>query len=50
MRFDAQAFCAHEHGRDHFVTIDDNFRRKLVLTGIVPADVIVAPKQAIAKI
>ncbi|ULK98753.1 hypothetical protein [Bradyrhizobium sp. I71] len=48
---DAQAFWGHEYyGADHFVTSDDNFRRKLVLTCKVPADTILTPMEARAKI
>ncbi|MBZ9604261.1 hypothetical protein [Phyllobacterium chamaecytisi] len=51
MLCDAQAFWAHlYYVRDHFVTSDDNFRRKLVLIGMIPADSILTPRQAVGKI
>lgn len=51
MLCDAQAFWGREYyGKDHFVTSDDNFRKKLVVTGKVPADTILTPIEAIARI
>jgi hypothetical protein len=51
MLCDAQAFWGHEYYRkDHFVTNDSNFRKKLVITGKVTADTILTPLEARAKI
>jgi hypothetical protein len=51
MLCDAQAFWGHEYyGTDHFVTSDDNFRKKLAVTGKVPADTILTLMEARARI
>jgi hypothetical protein len=51
MLCDVQAFWGHEHyGRDHFVTTDKNFHRKLVLTKMIPDGVILSPADAVARL